>query len=469
MNETAPKKNKDIVIKRYPKKIIASFQLGNFIGLMMSQLYSQQFPYYYQSYVGLDITLYAIAMFLYMIFNMFNDPLLGYLCDRSKRLTSKWGKRFPFIIMGGIPYCFMVIFIFMAPLVSQVGHIAIFFWMLFFLCLSDSFFSLYDINRVALFPDKIRDDNDRRIGGTITTILETIGVLSGILIPVLIIDELGQDIGYPTSAILIATISFIVFLFMIPGVREDPDMKERRARLNEEKTVPFFKGMKSAIKNRNFIAFMGLYVAYTSAMGLVMGSLPFFVQDILQMPKIGEIILIFYVIAVIAAAPLWYKLSFKLGIKKVALIGACLLGSMGLPMLFVPIGPSGLPVTVVILVIAGFVDGAIISMNMPLYSSVIDEASLNSGKRQEGIYQGTFLFISRIGIAYQSLVYWIVQTFTGYQSGSTDPAELMGLKLQIGVFPLFIVVIGVILFWKFYKISPEQIKTNALKLKELDL
>lgn len=48
-------------VKRYPKRIITSFQLGNLVGLMMSQMYSQQMPYYYQSFIDLDITLYLIA------------------------------------------------------------------------------------------------------------------------------------------------------------------------------------------------------------------------------------------------------------------------------------------------------------------------------------------------------------------------------------------------------------------------
>ncbi len=459
----------DSQIKRYPKKIITSFQLGNFIGLMMSQLYGQQLPYYYQSYINLDITLYAIANLIYMLFNMFNDPLLGYLCDRSTRLTSKWGKRFPFIIMGGIPYCFMVIFLFMAPTVGQIGQIGVFFWMLFFLCLGDMVFSLYDINRVALFPDKIRHNKDRRIAGTITTILETMGVMMGILLPVLIIDELGKDTGYPVQAIIVATIAFVVFLFMIPGVHEDKEMRERRALLGQQKPEPFFAGMKSALKNKNFLAYIALYVSYTSAMGLVMGSIPFFVQDFLQLPKIGEIILVFYVIAVIIAAPIWYKLSYKIGIKKIALIGAILLGSMGLTFLFVPSGPSGLSFIIIILLIAGCADGAIISMTMPIFSSIIDEASLSTRKRQEGLYNGTFLFFSRIGIAYQAIVFWIVKTFTGYQSGSTDPTELIGLRIQIGLFPLIVIFIGLFLFWKLYQISSEEAEVNSKKLRELNL
>ena len=167
-------------VKRYPKKIITSFQLGNLVGLMMSQMYSQQLTYFYLGVVGMDIIFYLLAMILYMVFNMFNDPILGYLCDKSTRFTETMGKRFPFIVLGAIPWCFIVIFLYMPPSIDEIGQIGIFLWLLVFLCINDTVYSLYDINRVALYPDKFRHNKDRKWGGMITTVLETIGILFGV-------------------------------------------------------------------------------------------------------------------------------------------------------------------------------------------------------------------------------------------------------------------------------------------------
>ena len=113
-------------------------------------------------------------------------------------------------------------------------------------------------------------------------------------------------------------------------------------------------------------------------------------------------------------------------------------------------GPSGLPFIIVIFIIGGFVDGAIISMTMPLFSSIIDKATVSSGKRKEGIYQGTFVFFSRFGIAINAFVFWIVRFLTGYESGATEPLALLGLRLQVSVFPLIIIYTGTFLFWRFY-------------------
>lgn len=464
------KEIQDLGIKRYRKRIIASFQLGNLVGLMFSQIYGQQLTYYYTSYIGLNLTYFLLAQIIFTVYNMFNDPLLGYLSDRSSRFTKRWGKRFPFIIIGAIPWAIIPMFLYTAPSVVLIGQLGVFFWFLIVQSINDTAFSLMDVNRIGLFPDKFRSDKDRKIGGAITTVLETLGILLGVLIPVLTIDELGPDLGYPFQALTATGLALFFIILMVPGVREDKEMRDRRNRLNfSVEREPFFRGLVETLKNKNFIGYMALYTVYTTSMGIIMASIPFFVQDILQLPKLGELITLAYVFAVIGAAYIWYRLSYKLGIKKVALIGALLLSLMGLPLLFVPLGPSGLPLVIIIFIIAGFVDGAIISMTMPLFSSIIDSATLISGRRKEGIYQGTHVFFSRFGIAINAFVFWLVNLLTGYKSGATSELALFGLRLQVSIFPMIIMFSGTFIFWSFYKLKQLDIETNAVKLKELDL
>ncbi|TFG08038.1 MAG: MFS transporter [Promethearchaeota archaeon] len=456
-------------VKRYPKKIIVSFQLGNLVNLMMSQMYSQQLTFFYLSEVGLDIYFYVIGMVLYMVYNMFNDPLLGYLCDKSKRFTERFGKRFPFIVLGSIPWCFVVIFIYIPPSVEQIGQFGVFLWFLIFLCINDTVFSLYDINRVGLFPDKFRHPQDRKIGGTVTTILETIGIMLGVLIPVLTVQFVGAETGYRIQAIIIALVSFAFMVLMIPGVRETEEMRERRIRADRVEIESFFKGLKQALRDKHFMGYVAFYVAYTTTMGLIMASIPFFVQDILLMPKIGELVVLFYIVAVIIGAPLWYKLSSRLGIKRTTLVGACVLGSMGIPFLFIPGGSTGLIFVIIIFLIAGFFDAAIISMTMPLFSSVVDNATIETGKRREGLYNGTWMFFSRVSLANRAIVFLIIQLIFGYQSGSTAPSELFGLRVQVSIVPFIILFTGIFLFWKFYRITPEELEENVHKLKALKI
>ncbi|GAH91731.1 unnamed protein product, partial [marine sediment metagenome] len=45
----------------------------------------------------------ALGYIIYAIWNSINDPLVGYFTDRPNRFWKRYGKRFPLIIIGGIP------------------------------------------------------------------------------------------------------------------------------------------------------------------------------------------------------------------------------------------------------------------------------------------------------------------------------------------------------------------------------
>jgi glycoside/pentoside/hexuronide:cation symporter, GPH family len=462
--------NADRSIKRYPKRIMGSFQLGNLIGLMFGQLYSIQMPVFYLDILKLTPTLYLVALIIFTFYNMFNDPILGYFSDRSSRFTKRWGKRFPFIMMGAIPWALMPFFFFVAPSALIIGQLGLFIWYLVVQCANDTAFSLFDVNRIALFPDKFRDPNDRKITGFLTVFLETTGVILGVVIPILILEILGPEEGYVIQAIVISAIGVILVFLMIPGVREDEEMKQRRSQLNlSMKGEPFFKSLFTTIKDKNLLGYIIFYLCYGTTMGIVMGSVPWYVQDILLLPVLGELIIIFYVIAVFPGAFLWYKLSLKIGIKRVVILGGTLMFIIAMPVFFIPHGPAGLPWMIIILLSFGATDGALISMTMPIFSSIIDNAAIRTGKRKEGLYNGTNVFFNRISIAINALVFWIIRTFSGYQLGATGATQLLGLRIQMSLFPMFFIFIGTILFWKLYSLSEEQIQENSKKLVEINL
>ena len=301
----------DRSIKRYSKKIMGSFQLGNLIGLMFGQLYSIQMPAFYLDILNMSPTFYLMALIIFTVYNMINDPILGYYSDRSSRFTKRWGKRFPFIIIGAFAWALMPFFFFVAPSALIIGQLGLFVWYLVVQCTNDTAFSLFDVNRIALFPDKFRHPNDRKIAGFLTVFLETTGVILGIVIPILILGILGPEEGYVFQAIIISAIGIALVFLMIPGVREDEEMRERRSQLNiAMKGEPFFKSIFTTIKDKNLLGFIIFYLCYGTTMGIVMGSIPWFVQDILVLPVLGELIVIFYVIAVFQGHS--YGTSFRL-------------------------------------------------------------------------------------------------------------------------------------------------------------
>lgn len=490
---------------KYPLRTVVSFQCGALISLMMNQVFTQQAQTYYQTVVHLDVGLFTLAFVLYTAWNMFNDPLVGHLCDRSRRFTRRFGKRYPFILLGAIPFAFTVLLVFSAPDARVAGQATTFAWLLGTICLYDLCFSLFDTNRMALFPDKFRDETQRQQAGTWRAVLETLGILLGVVVPVVTVDLLGDETGWWVQGAVMAALCLLFTALMVPGIREGAELRARRARVDawfapapekpvEPPEIPekppekrarglegpveppaprpgFFAGMHRVLRHRNFLGYLCLYLAYSATMGLMIASMPFFVADILQLPKMGELILVGYIAAVPVSAPLWYKVARKQGARKVARAGGILLACMGLPLLLVPTGPAGLAPTIVVFVAGGLVDGAVITASLALYGAVIDEAAVTTGARQEGLYNGVFVFFQRLGIALRVVVFWLVQATSGYDPAAATHATagLWGLRVQVSLVPVVVMGAGVALFGWLNDLTPAKVARVEARLRALDL
>jgi GPH family glycoside/pentoside/hexuronide:cation symporter len=445
--------------KRLSTSIIASFQLGNLIWFMVNQGFRMRIYGYNENVLMINPILFLVAFAIFTVYNMFNDPIIGHLCDRSTKFVKRWGKRFPFILMGAIPFSFMLLFIFANPFfASEIGS---FIWLIVFMLLFDTFFSLMDVNRWALFPKKFVSDTDRKRAGFIEAILDTVGIALGFLIPMIILDPiiLGKTwLGYTVQALVISTLSFIFVLLMIPGIKESKEERELQVRLDQFEYTNIIQDLKIATKNKHFLGYLILFVCYSITMGGVMGLMATFAQEIIGWGGImGEAAFLGYLIFVPLTAPIWFKISNKIGIRKVLIIGSSILAFSGLPLLFAPSGLSGFVLTFIVASLAGIIDGAIESMNSPVFASIVDKTTVEFQKREEGLYRGIVVFFQRTSYFIWIFFFEIVRIFTGIQ---------FGLRIYMSLFPLVVMGIGAFAFQKLYRISQEELERNIRELEQ---
>jgi Na+/melibiose symporter-like transporter len=263
---------------------------------------------------------------------------------------------------------------------------------------------------------------------------------------------------------------------MIPGVMEPEELKERQIHLDNVeaklKTDNFFTGMKITLRDKHFVGFLTLFTCYSITMGMVMSGIPWFVSDILELSALGELAFLPYVIAVPITAPFWYKLGKKIGIRKVTLMGGSLLGISSIMLIFVPPGFIGFVIAGIVAGLTGLVDGAMESMVMPVFSSIVDNHTLKTKKRKEGLYRGVMVFFQRLSFFIGFFLLWIIQMFFGYDhnlgADNTFIAKL-GFRFYMSLFPLIIMSIGAIAFWKFYRLSKEELEKNIKELEVLNI
>jgi len=235
VNSNSIKNDSSAEIK-YSSLTHLSYSLGGFFDNFLTAAFTIRVIGFYEDELLVPIILIGVAFFFYGIWNMVNDPLAGYLSDKTTRFTERWGRRFPWFLFSAFPLAIVYFLIFAVPF---TGEYVIFFWLLITICIFDLFFSFWMTNWLALYPDKFRSHKERTKVGGITTILGLLGMAFGMLLPPLFITY-GVKESYIYAALLVTMIGLISAFLMVPGMREDQELRERALKVVEKKRSNHF-------------------------------------------------------------------------------------------------------------------------------------------------------------------------------------------------------------------------------------
>ena len=248
----------------HSKKNMASYCSG-IMGREFVQMAFNMFVFfYYEAEIGLNVWLIGLGLIVFAAYNAINDPLVGYLTNRPFGFTKKWGRRLPWILIGGIPLGLSYVLVFTPPDVDpQSGAWILFGWLVFTTCLFDTFHSLFFVNLQSVFPDKFRGLNERRTATGIQIVFGVVGVTLGAILPPLLI-TFGDLSSYILQGVIVMIITIIAILFGIPGFREDQETIDTYLSISDKQIdrTPFFQSLKMAFKQKSFVAYMILYTLY---------------------------------------------------------------------------------------------------------------------------------------------------------------------------------------------------------------
>lgn len=456
----------------HSKLNMASYGFGKFLTEFMEMAFTVWLYSFYVRTIGVDSLIIGTAVVIYAIWNMVNDPLVGYLTNRPFKFTRKWGRRFPWIMIGGVAYLLSFVLIFTPPDVDpQSGAWIFFIWFIASTCIFDTFNSIFFVNFASLFPDKFRSVDERRKATGIQTPIGIIGVALGALLPPMIIVR-EEAATFVINAGVVIIIGFIVLMLSIPGIREDQITIDRYLDKHDIKDrTPFFKTLKMSLKQKSFLFFIITYTLYRSLVISFQASIPFFVEFILEEEEgIQTLLSAGFLIGALISSPLWAFIAQKTNNnKKVMLINSFLLTIFTIPFIFI----NSVSITFIVLILWGFGLGGFWTMLAPVFGDVINESVVNTQKREEGIFNGFLQFFGRLAILVQALSFASVHTITGFVEGGAlidqPSSAIWGVHVHFALIPAVLMLIAVIIFWKFYDLTPDKVKLHQDKIIELNL
>lgn len=455
----------------HKKLEMASFGFASLSREYLRIAFSATAFFFYETVVELNVWLTGFAFVLFAIYNMFNDPIVGFVTNRKFKFTKKWGRRFPWIIIGAIPWGLSYIIIFLPPTTdAESGAWILFFWLLFTTCLFDTFHSIFFVNFIALFPDKFRSMKERRLTSGIQIMIGVVGTALGAIVPPLLIPDYGGASDYILQAIATFVICTGGFIASIPGVREDQatidQFLEKEEEIKEE-SLSFFKSLARAAKQRPFISFMVIYALYQSLVETMQASVHYVIKYTFgREPGASTLVFAAFLVGVLISTPIWTKISHKINDnRKLLIIASLMLAIFTFPMTF----ERNYYIIILNMFFWGIPLGGFWVMISPVTSDVIDNSIVLTEKREESLYTGFQMFFGRLGIVAQALTFAIVHSLTGFDANNITETAIWGIHIHLAVVPTIFMLIGVAVFWKFYDLTPDKIDQNREQIRRLKL
>ncbi|MHA1254084.1 MAG: MFS transporter [Promethearchaeota archaeon] len=451
------------------KKSMFSFSFGSFGIELVGNAFAGLYFFFYETELLLPGIFLLIANTIFAVWNAVNDPLIGYVVEKPHGFWPKWGKRYPWLCTMLIPMYISYFLLFSPPIGSS--PLVLFLWMVVMLVLADTFYSGFFVNWQGMFPEKYRSDEARRKGNVWKLILAVSSVFVGVLIPPQIYQYDVVE-SYSAMAAVMLVIGCIAAVFVMYGAREDPARKALQVEEIQIKQASFLSSLKTGLHNKAFLGYILLYFGNKIWDLFVLGSLNYYTKWILGVPASAlTMILLAFIIGQFVSIPIFTYISKKYGFRKTAIIGGLMESICTTPLLFI----RDVNVSLIFFFIIGFGNGALWVMLSPVLAESLDSLSIQTGRRDSGIYVGIYVFFGRLAIIVFTFSMVFIHAITGFNAaapmgkGQQTPLADFGILLTMAVIPVIGTVVFTILFAMVYDIKDDKKAWLEEQLRAKDL
>lgn len=448
------------------------FSTGYFLNTYLMIAFNNYVWTFYEGELGLINTIslwpiyMALANTIYTIWSMLTNPFIGYLTDKPFKWTKRWGFHTPWVILGGIPAIVLFFFIFIPPITS--GALLVLIYYIVIVSIYDLFYSLLQTHSYGAFAAHFRGDKMRRKGGLLTQIFTFLANFLAITIFSQIINP-GDPVSFTIAAFISIIILAISLFFFIPGSKESKLIKDRFIGGYENvERVSFFKTMKMALKEKNFMLVIISYFSFMIALGLTSMNAVNFVDDVLKeeqyIRSIGSILML---ISSFITMPIWLRVAKKIGHSTTYSMGLAFFGVSLLLHLFIINALQ----YYILNILMGMSGALFLIMLSPVTADCYDEIAVKTKKHHETTLLGIRNFFIRITIPIQSFIIAIIHAITFYDPNEASHGGeiIMGLRIIQGVFPFIFCIAGALIFYRWFDLKGDKKNEINKKLHELKL
>jgi sugar (glycoside-pentoside-hexuronide) transporter len=315
----------------------------------------------------------------------FTDPLMGRISDRT-RLRA--GRRRPWFLIGAVPFGLSFALMWaQPPFASEWARFAFYAGAY---CLMTMSMTVLSVPYLALLPEIALGYDARTSLNTWRTVGATLGVFAAVGIRPVAEAFGGGPAGFATAGVVYGIALALPWLGVYRATFERPELHLQQSEAG------FFASIVTTFRHRSFMRLVWLYIMGRIAMDLAAALLILYVSFWLGRSGDFELLMLLFLGAVVVALPCWLRIAR--GRDKAVVFVAGSLWWMGLTLCLAfvqPDWPRWLLFAYVPLMGFGF--AVVDLMPWSMVGEVIDEDEAETGERREGLYNGMFTFLRKLG------------------------------------------------------------------------
>ncbi len=414
---------------------------GDFGFALTNTILSVYLALFLTDVVGLKPAVAALAFFLGSTWDYINDPIVGYISDRTR---TRWGRRRPFLLFGALPMAAAFALLWWKPPWDTVLGLAVYYSFVF--ALFDTAASFVYMPFYALTPE-LTDDYDERTALTSRRMLFSIlGTLVAFSLPLLIVDGFRPEHAQRVF-VMGATLGFVsaLPLFLVFwGTHERPEFMAKAP------DVSLRKSIRAALKNRPFLFGMGIFLFNGVTMSIIQVVLLYFIKYVVERESQDIFIMLTIFVVAMLALPLWEWVSRRLN-KRLAYISGISFLAVVLLILSSLTPQTSMVFIMTLCVLAGIGVSAMHVMPWAILPDAIEYGELQSGERNEGIFYSLITLAQKVASSIAVPLTLLVLQVTGYVANSATQPEsaISGIRLVSGVIPAITLGMGILFTWLF--------------------
>ncbi|QLC26393.1 MFS transporter [Parasphingopyxis algicola] len=392
---------------------------------------------YIVDHLLLSATLAGTIISATRLFDAVIDPLMGSISDQTR---SRWGRRRPYLLIGGILCALSVLLLFSNPLGVAAQYPAIFVTVA--LCFYAIAYTVYAVPYITMSYELTGNPKERTLLMSYRVYASSAGLMfAQALAPWIVARGGGGMAGFAMMGYVMAAIILIACLTSF--------VMTAHARVIQVDNVtqrPRLRDMGKALGNKPFVRLVGAKSCYLLGTGIQAAALAFFLTVALEKSlAILGLLSAALLASVVLSQPFWVWVCNRIGKRNTFYLAVPLNAGANLSWLLAQPGESaaGFVIRGILIGLAG---GGMLLVIQAMLPDTLQYESERGGVSQEGVLSGVFTTIERGVSAISVAIAGLIMGVGGYVAGQADQSDsaIQALYFCVAISPAIGMIMAVL-------------------------